>query len=181
MGKKWKQWQILFSWAPKSLRTVTAVMKLKMLVSWKTNLDSILKSRDLILLTKVHIVKAMLFQVVMYECAMLNYPLCLTLCDPIDCSSPGSSDHEYSSGKNTGMDCHALLQGIFPIQVSNPGLLHCRLILYHLSHQGRPRILQCVVYPFSRWSSWPRDRTTLQVESLPAELPGKPMDMTAGP
>ena len=39
-----------------------------------------------------------------------------------------------SSGKNTGVDCHALLQGIFPTQGSNPGLPHCRQILYHLSH-----------------------------------------------
>ena len=41
-----------------------------------------------------------------------------------------------SPGKNTGVGCHALLQGIFPIQGSNPGLPHCRQILYHLSHQG---------------------------------------------
>ena len=127
-----------------------------MLTPWEQSYDiprQHVKKQNITLLTKVHIVKAMLFPVVMYECAMLNYPLCLTVCDPIDCSSPGSSDHEYSSGKNIGVDCHALLQGIFPIQVWNPGLLHCRLILYHLSHQGRPRILQCVVYPFSRWSS----------------------------
>ena len=39
-----------------------------------------------------------------------------------------------SPGKNTGVDCHALLQGIFPIQGSNPGLPHCRWILYHLSY-----------------------------------------------
>ena len=39
-------------------------------------------------------------------------------------------------GKNTGVVCHALLQEIFPIQGSNPGLLHCRQILYHLSHEG---------------------------------------------
>ena len=43
-----------------------------------------------------------------------------------------------SPGKNTGMGCHSLLQGIFPIQGSNPGLLHCRQILYYLSHQGSP-------------------------------------------
>ena len=49
--------------------------------------------------------------------------------------------HGNSSGKNTGVGCHALLQGIFPIQGSNPGLLHCRWILYHLSHQGSP---QCI-------------------------------------
>ena len=43
-----------------------------------------------------------------------------------------------SPGKNTGVGCHSLLQGIFPTQGSNPGLLHCRHILYHLSHQGSP-------------------------------------------
>ena len=43
-----------------------------------------------------------------------------------------------SPGKNTGVGCHSLLQGIFPTQGLNPGLLHCRRILYHLSHQGNP-------------------------------------------
>ena len=43
-----------------------------------------------------------------------------------------------SSGKNTGVGCPALLQGIFPTQGSNPGLLHCRQIFYHLPHQGSP-------------------------------------------
>ena len=43
-----------------------------------------------------------------------------------------------SQGKNTGADSHTLLQGIFPTQGSNLGLLHCRQILYHLSHQGSP-------------------------------------------
>ena len=41
-----------------------------------------------------------------------------------------------SLGKNTGLGCHSLLQGIFPTQGMNPSLLHCRWILYHLSHQG---------------------------------------------
>jgi len=46
---------------------------------------------------------------------------------------------EYSSpGKNTGVGCHSLLQLIFLTQGSNPGLLHCRQILYCLSHQGSP-------------------------------------------
>ena len=62
--------------------------------------------------------------------------LCSTLCDPIDCSLPGSSDHGAFPGKNTGAGRHSLLQGIFPIQGLNPGLLHCRWILYHLSHHG---------------------------------------------
>ena len=73
MGKKWKQWQILFSWSPKSLQMVTAAMKLKdayLLLGRKamTNLDSILKSRDITLSTKVHLVKAMVFPVVTYGC-----------------------------------------------------------------------------------------------------------------
>ena len=73
MGKQWKPWQTLFSWAPKSLQKVTTAMKLKdaCLVLGKkaiTNLDDILKSRDITLPTKVHIIKAMVFPVVMYGC-----------------------------------------------------------------------------------------------------------------
>ena len=48
---------------------------------------------------------------------------CPTLCDPMDC-------------KSAGVDCHFLLQGIFPTQESNPGLPHCGQSLYRLSHQG---------------------------------------------
>ena len=68
----------------------------------------------------------------------------------MDCSPPGLSVHGNSPGKNTGMGCHALLQGIFPAQGSNPDLPHCRWILYHLNHQGSSRILEWVAYPFSR-------------------------------
>ena len=46
-----------------------------------------------------------------------------------------------SPGKNTGVGSHSLLQGIFPTQESNPGLLHCRQILYQLSHHGSPKCL----------------------------------------
>ena len=53
--------------------------------------------------------------------------------DPVDCSPPGSSVHGDSLGKNTGVGCHALLQGIFSTQGSNPDLPHCRQILYHMS------------------------------------------------
>ena len=59
----------------------------------------------------------------------------------MDCSPPGSFVHGNSPGKNTGVGCHALLQGIFPTQGINPGLPHCRQILYHLSHQGSPIIV----------------------------------------
>ena len=61
----------LFFWAPKSLWMVTAAMKLRRLLLGRkitTNLDSILKSRDITLSTKVHLVKAMVFPVVMYGC-----------------------------------------------------------------------------------------------------------------
>ena len=58
--------------------------------------------------------------------------LCLTLCDPIDLSRLLCAWN--SPGKNTGVGCHSLLQGIFPTQGSNLGFLHCRHILYHLSH-----------------------------------------------
>ena len=51
---------------------------------------------------------------------------CLTLCNPMDCSPPGSFVHEDSPGKNTGVGCHTLLQGIFRTQGSNWGLLHCQ-------------------------------------------------------
>ena len=64
-----------------------------------------------------------------------------------------------SPGQNTGVSSHSLLQGIFPSQGSNTGLLHCRQIPYELSHQGRPRILEWVAYPFSSRSSWPRNWT----------------------
>ena len=69
MRKMWKQWQILFSWAPESLGMVTVAMKLRHLLLGRksmTNLDSVLKSRDITLLTKVHIVKGMVFPAVIY-------------------------------------------------------------------------------------------------------------------
>ena len=111
-----------------------------------------------------------------YAVLCLVAQLCPNLCDPMICSPPGSSIHGDSPGKNTGVGCHALLQGIFPTQESNLGLLHSRQIFYHLSHQGSPWIL--VAYPFSRGSFQPRTLTrvsALRVDSLTAELPGKPI------
>ena len=61
---------------------------------------------------------------------------CPILCDAMNCSPSGSSVHGDPPGKNTGGGCHALLQGIFPIQGLKPSLLHCRSILYCLSHKG---------------------------------------------
>jgi len=71
MGKQWKQWLTLFFGAPKSLQMVIAAMKLRRLLlgrKVKTNLDSIFKIRDITLPTKVSLVKAMVFPVVMYGC-----------------------------------------------------------------------------------------------------------------
>ena len=85
-------------------------------------------------------------------------------------------------GQNTGMGSLSLLQGIFPTQELNWGLLHCRGILYQLSYQGSPgknilqaRILEWVAFPFSRGSSQPRDQTQVSHiagDSLPAESQG---------
>ena len=63
---------------------------------------------------------------------VLTRPL---LCDPVGCSLLCPWD---SPGKNTEVSSHSLLQGIFLIQGLNPGLLHCRQILYCLSHQRSP-------------------------------------------
>ena len=60
-----------------------------------------------------------------------------------------------SPDQNTGVGSLSLLQGIFPTQGSNPGVPHCRRILYQLSHKGSPRILEWIAYPFSRGSSQP--------------------------
>ena len=73
------------------------------------------------------------------SCSVILNPL-----EPHGLHSPWSSP-----GQNTGVCSLSLLQGIFPIQGSNPSLLHCRQILYQLSHRGRPRILEWVAYPFS--------------------------------
>ena len=76
MGKQWKQWQILFSWAPKSQDgDCSHEIKRHLLLGRKamTNVNSILKSRDITLPAKVRLVKAMVFPVVMYVCESWNY------------------------------------------------------------------------------------------------------------
>ena len=56
----------------------------------------------------------------------------------MDCNLPGTSVHGACPGKNTGVGRHALLQGVFPTQQSNPGLPNYEQILHQLSHQGTP-------------------------------------------
>ena len=65
---------------------------------------------------------------------------CVWLLPPHDYSLPGSSVHRDPPGKNTEVGCDTLLQRIFPTQGLNPGLSHCRQILYHLSHKRSPYI-----------------------------------------
>ena len=65
---------------------------------------------------------------------------CPTLCNPMNYSLAGSSVHGIgSAGKNTGVGCHALLQGIFPTQGSNPGLPHCRWIFLPSEPPEKPK------------------------------------------
>ena len=78
--------------------------------------------------------------------------LCPTLCNPMDC--PWNSP-----GQDTGVGGLSLLQGIFPTQGSNPGLPHCKWILYQLKHKESPRILEWVAMTYFRGSSQPRDQT----------------------
>ena len=77
--------------------------------------------------------------------------LCPTLCDPMG----------ILQARILEWVACALLQGIFPTQGSNPGLLQWRQILYHLSHQGSSWILEWVVYPFFRAPSRPRNWTRI--------------------
>ena len=64
-----------------------------------------------------------------------------------------------SLGQHAGLSSLSLLQGIFPTQGLNPGILHCRQFLYQLSYKGSPRILEWVTYPFSSGSTQPRNWT----------------------
>ena len=77
---------------------------------------------------------------------------CLTLCDPMDYTVPG-----ILQARITRVGSLSLLQGIFPTQGLNIGLRHCRQILYQLSHDGSPKTMEWVAYPFFGGSSQTRD------------------------
>ena len=70
-------------------------------------------------------------------CAKL-LQLCPTLCNPMDRSLPGSSVQGVEPGLNTGVGCHALLQGLFPTQRLNPYLLHWQVGSLPLMPPGKP-------------------------------------------
>ena len=86
-------------------------------------------------------------------CIMKVAQSCPALCDPMELYNPWDSP-----GQNTGVGSCSLLQGIFPTHGLNPGLPHCRWILYQLNHQGSPRILAWVAHPCSSGSFQPRNQ-----------------------
>ena len=104
---------------------------------------------------------------------------CPTPWDPMNYSPPGSSVHGILQAwrifKNTGMGGHSVLQGIFLTQGLNLGLLHCRQIFYHLSHQGSPVLVYlCAIILFSfSHLSCPKTLPNMLVQLFPK------MDSTA--
>ena len=131
MGKQWKQWQILSSWAPKLLPMVIAAMKWKDACSLEEKLWQTWRE-----------VKRSESRSVISDFLRLH-----GLHSPWD-----------SPGQNTGVGSLSLFQGIFPTQGLNPGLGHCRWILYQLSQKGSPRVVEWKAYCFSSRSSRPRNR-----------------------
>ena len=89
------------------------------------------------------------YNIIMLQKCVLVAQLCPTLCDPMDCNLPGFSVHSMFQARKTGVGYHFLLQGIFPTQGLNPGVLHCRQILYHLSHQDYKNTISI----FKRWGN----------------------------
>ena len=84
-------------------------------------------------------------------------------CNPMDCSQLGSSVHGNSPGKNTGVGCHALPQGISPTQGSNPYLLcllYWQVDSLPLAPSGKPRH-SVQIYPLS-FSSWEKETVSVQ-------------------
>ena len=100
-------------------------------------------------------------------------------CSVVSDSLPlyGLYSSQNSLGQNTGVGSLSLLQGIFPIQGLNPGLPHCRWILYQLSHKGTPRYWSGQPIPSPADLPNPGIKPgspALQADALPAKLPGKP-------
>ena len=157
-----------FSLAPKLLTMVTAAMKLKDACSLEKSCD---KPRQHIKKQRHHFAEKGLYSpsfglssshVWMWELDYKKGWKCYSF-SHVDSLRPhglyGSWNSWNSPGQNTGVGSLSLLQGIFPTQGWNPGLPHCRQILYQLSHKKSPRILEWVAYPFYRGSSWPRNWT----------------------
>ena len=82
-------------------------------------------------------------------CVCLVVQSCLTLCDSMDCSLPGSSVHGDFPGKNTGVGFHALLQGFVPNPGIEPGSPTLQVDSLYLSHQGLPPSKDWGIFPGS--------------------------------
>jgi len=93
----------------------------------------------------------------------------------MDCNLPGSSVHGSIQARILEWVAYSLLQGIFPTQELNPGIPHCRWILYNMSHQGSPRILEWSIHSpaYLPNPGIELEAPALQADSLLAELPGK--------
>ena len=114
------------------------------------NLDSILKSRDITIAGLYNHSHG-------FSSEMKWSESCLVMSNSL---WPHGLYRTWNSpGQNTRVSSLSFLQGIFPSRGLNPGLPQCRQIFYQLNHQGTPRILECVAYPFSRGPSRPRNRT----------------------
>ena len=86
---------------------------------------------------KVYSVPQTLMYKILVVCLLVAQS-CLILCDPMDCSSPGFSVHGILQARMLEWVAIPFSKGIFPTQRSNLGLLNCKHILYHLSHQESP-------------------------------------------
>ena len=118
------------------------------LIPWLLELDSGMQKKKFIFTGDKHL-EAHHFAFILWQFiavymfsgpySLSRVPLFATL---MGCSLPVSSVYGDSPGRNTGVGCHFLLQGIFQIQGWNPGLPHCRQILYHWTYQESPKILK---------------------------------------
>ena len=102
---------------------------------------------------------------------------CPVLCDPMACSPPGYSVHRDSPTQSNPLEWVAIPSSrVSRYQDSNPGLPHCRWILCHLSHQGSPRILEWVAYPFLQgiFPTQESKQGLLHCRQILYQLPGKP-------
>ena len=147
MGKQWKQWEIVFFWwgeAPKSMQMVTVAMKLRHLLLGRkamTNPDSILKSRDITLPTKVHLVKAMVFPVVTYGCE--SWTIKKAEHWRIDVSELWCGEDSWESLALQGDPTRAILKEISP-EYSLEGLM-LKLKLQYFDHLMRTDSLENIL------------------------------------
>ena len=146
MGNRWGNSRNsggLFFWAPKSLQMVTAAMKLCLLLGRKvmTTLDSILKSRDITLSTKVHLVKALVFIVVMYGCE--SWTIKRAECRRIDAFELWCWRRLLRVPWTARRSNQSILKGISPVCSLEGSMLKLKLwcfghLMWRVTHWKRP-------------------------------------------